>query len=388
MHRKKRGPGLLRATTLAVVAGLLVLGGLVGAARAAAPEVNDEAGLFSEGTRRRADQIIADIYRETSPHKDVIVETYAEVPRGMKPEQFAEERFRKLTGNGLLVLITKRPKKLLISVGRHTQDRFSGGDAERMRGLMLERFKKNDFDGGLIEGLRYAERTLKASYAPGRGVSGVTAQRRVDPPPSPYREPYREPPMQARAAEKGGCSGASIFGVLLVVGLIWLIFGLIRGIWRAIRGGGSSPSAPSGGGYTGSYGGGGYGGGYGGSPGGGGFGWGKAIAGGLFGAVAGNWVYDRFFRDDHHHSSSSDYVGTAYADTGSSSSSSYRSSSDEGQVGTTVGGGGGDDWGSSSSSDSSSGGSSDWGGGSDSGGGSDWGGGDSGGGDSGGGGDW
>jgi uncharacterized protein len=361
---------------MALVAGLLVLGGLIGVARAAAPEVDDEAGLFSEGARRRADQILADIYRETSPHKDVVVETHPELPRGLRPEQFSEERFRKRDVNGLLVLITKRPHKLLITVGRHTQDRFGASDAERMRGVMLERFKKSDFDGGLIEGLRYAERILKASYAPGRGVPAVE-QRRVDPPSAPYREA----PVHTRAAEKSGCSGASIFGVLLVVGLIWLIVGLIRGIWRAVSGGGSSPSAPSGGGYTGSYGGG-YGGGYGAPGGGGGFGWGKAIAGGLFGAVAGNWVYDRFFRDDHH-SSSSDYVGTAYADTGSSSSS-YQAPSDEGQVGTTVGGGGGDDWGGSSSSDYSSGGS-DWGGGGDSGGGGDWGGG----GDSGGGGgDW
>ena len=105
-------------------------------------------------------------------------------------------------------------------------------------------------------------------------------------------------------------------------------------------------------------------------------GWGKPILGGLFGAVAGNWLYDRFLRSDRpeYRDYGGGFVNRSYADEGPSYVSTPSAPSDEGQVGVTASGSGsGDDWG-------------DSGGGGDSGGYDS--GGDSGGSDSGGGGDW
>src|SRR5262249_52801128 len=138
--------------------------------------------------RRRANQIIEDIYRNTAPHKDVVVETFAEVPRGQKPDAFTEERFRSRTVDGLMVVAVKRQKKLVITVGRRTEDRFSTGDARRMRELMLARFGKKDFDGGLIEGLEFAQRSLKSAFPASAGI--------VRSAPPPLRREYTPPPQR------------------------------------------------------------------------------------------------------------------------------------------------------------------------------------------------
>src|SRR5579883_1574229 len=249
----RTGARLRRA--LPVLCGLWLA---AGTAWAAAPEIRDDGEFFSAGTRQRANQIIDDIYRKTTPHKDVVVETYATVPGGQSAESFIESRFRSRTVDGLMIVATKRPKKkLLITVGRRTEDRFTAADARRMREIMLARFAKGDFDGGLIDGLEFAQRSLVAAFPATSGT--VRGPVEVRPPPVRYPStPYR--PEPAMPVQRTGCGGASILGILLVVGLIWLIFGLIRGIWRAVSGSGRGPVVGGGGNYGGggTLGGGGY----------------------------------------------------------------------------------------------------------------------------------
>jgi hypothetical protein len=81
--------------------------------------------------------------------------------------------------------------------------------------------------------------------------------------------------------------------------------------------------------------GGGYGTGYA-APGGGG-GWARTLLGGAAGAVAGNWLYDRFVRGDHD--------GSAHAANSGDTGGGYSPpESDDGDVGSTLGGGSGADW--------------------------------------------
>jgi uncharacterized protein len=151
---------------------------------------------------------------------------------------------------------------------------------------------------------------------------------------------------------------------LVVVGLgAWLVIGLIRAVFR----GGGSPGgmAPGmGGGY-----------GYGGSGGGGFL---SSLMGGLFGAAAGMWMYDRFFGHDASASSWTDPGRDNTSDGFQGQDTSFSGS------GGDFGDNSGNDSGNSSGGDFGGGSSGDSGGWGDSGGG----GGDFGGGDSGGGGDF
>jgi uncharacterized protein len=159
----------------------------------------------------------------------------------------------------------------------------------------------------------------------------------------------------------------------IILGLIvvWIVIRLIGSLFRGGGGGGMMTGT----GYSGGP--------MGGGPmvGGGGGGFFSSLLGGIFGAAAGNWMYDRFFgssRDSQTFVSSQPEVRQT-EDTGYAGKDTYDNFND------TSGGGGGDfgSGGDSGGGDTSGGG--DFGSGGDSGGG-DFGGGDSGGGDSGGGG--
>lgn len=345
-----------------------------GIARAAAPEVDDKAGFFSEGALRQANQLIGHTYKSTTPHKDIVVETVPQVPGGENADQYATARFSRRTVDGLQVLIVKKPHKVAVSVGRSTQERFGRSQAEEMRRLMISRFRARDFDGGLLEALRYADRELTSAYPymASTRVPGYASQ----PPPRAL------PPMvpaYSRPQHQGTGFWGTLFWIIAIGFVIWVVIALVRAIAGAARGATSMSNygPPPGGMGMGS----GMGMGMGQGPTyyppaypGGGGGFGRSLLGGMLGGVAGGWIYDRLFRSDepHYHGGDAGYSGGGYA-----GGADYREPaappSDEGQVGFTVGGSGGGD---------------DWSGGGDSGGGDYGGGGDSGGGDSGGGGDW
>lgn len=296
----RRGAGLV-ATVLATLLFLL------SAAHAAAPTVKDRAGLFSAGAEADANQAIERIYLNTAPHKQVFVETLPSLPEGKQADQLAAERFREQSVDGVLLLIVKDPHKLALTVGRSTSDRFH--DAESVRGAMLERFRHDDYDGGLKAGLRAVESGLTRAFPVGGGAPAAA---------------------HTRQAEPERSSGHSWLWLLLLGGGGLLAFL----IWRSRRrgaGAGSQFGPP-----VGEYGPGpgagpvGYA-----APGGGGGGWARPLIGGAAGALAGNWLYDRFIRGDHD--------GEAHAATGGRHDSGLES--DHGEVGSTLGGGGGGaDW--------------------------------------------
>lgn len=303
---------LFRSSSVRRVAGLLAtvlatLLFLLSAARAAAPTVKDRAGLFSAGAEADANQAIARVYLNTAPHKQVFIETLPSLPDGKQADQLAAERFREQSVDGVLLLIVKDPHKLALTVGRSTSERFR--DAEAVRGAMLERFRHDDYDGGLKAGLRVVEASLTRAFPVGGGSPAAA---------------------WTRQAEPERASGNSWLWLLLLGGGGLLAFL----IWRSRRrdaGAGSQFGPPVGE----------YGPGPGAGPvgyaaaGGGGSGWARPLIGGAAGALAGNWLYDRFIRGDH--------GGEAHAATGSHHDSVPES--DLGEVGTTVGGGdSGADW--------------------------------------------
>src|SRR5262249_18407975 len=101
---------------------------------------------------------------------------------------------------------------------------------------------------------------------------------------------------------------ALVCPLLIVIGVVWLVIGLVRAFTGMGRGG--APGAPGQGAVGPGYGAPGYGGG------GGGGGFFSGLMGGLFGAVAGNWIYHSFFGGggSFAHGASSGYGGSSGVD--------------------------------------------------------------------------
>ncbi|HWE95861.1 MAG TPA: TPM domain-containing protein [Tepidisphaeraceae bacterium] len=149
---------------LAIVAMLFLAGSR---ARAAEPEVRDDGHFFTPATLEHANGIIQQIKQKFG--KDVTVETFGQIPDRMKPrlaaeekEQFYENWLRKEARdngtNGIFVLIVKDPGRLQVGVGNETVRGkvFTPADRDAMRDAMLARFRENQYDQGLLDGLNFA----------------------------------------------------------------------------------------------------------------------------------------------------------------------------------------------------------------------------------------
>jgi uncharacterized protein len=352
--------------------GLAALGLLlapVPARAALTAEVRDDAKLFKAEAVKEADTIIRAIKRDHN--LDLLIETYPDIPADKKAaydkvkgdeekrkEFFVEwglERFKTAEVNGIYILITKEPGHVQIEVGDETgRKAFTKKDRDHLRDLMLGHFKKKEFDKGLLEGVEYVRKTVD---------DNLKGQKKGAQPAVPAPGRHQEPTVVERPSLPPWVGWVCV-GLAVVAG-IWVVFAIIRGL----SGAGGGAYGP-GGGYGGGFGGGG--------------GFLTGMLGGLFGAAAGSWLYDRYFRGD------SGYGGAAQAGEGAPAAAQPEDTDatgtggDFGGDGGDAGGGGGDFGG-----DTGDGGGGDFGGdaGGDFGGG-DFGGGDFGGGDTGGGGDF
>lgn len=343
---------------------LSVLVALVMATSYAGAKIVDEAGLFSAGVVSQLDQRIAAINRAYG--RDVLVVTVKSL-NGQSIPQVAQRYINVPIQqvSGVFIFISIDPKKIDLAVGRNTTSAISPNKKEEIRLGLVSAFRSNSFDQGILTAVGAIDDDLRLAGTANAPVA----------PAAPHQQPQRaEQPVSSEPRRSSG-GGIGIFGFLIIALGVWIVFSIIRGLARGTTGGGGgTPTYGSGGGYGGS----GYGGGYGG---GGGGGFLSNFLGGVGGAMAGNWLYDRFSnRHDsdsdygHHHDSSAFMSGSGDSGGGGAWSN---------DAGTGWSSDGGASWG---GSDSGS-----WGG--DSGG--SWGGdsggfGDSGGGfgDSGGGGDW
>jgi len=272
---------------------------------AAAPAIEDNGGFFSKSTLAQGSRIVEQIYEQTKPHKDVVVETFESLPSGVgSAEDIAKRLFRERDVDGMVIVAVKQPGSLRVAVGRQTQARFTASDRDHLVEIMLGDFRKKNFDQGLLDGLGFAKQKLTEAFP----AAGESSARQAVP---DARGSRGAGEVEAREHQPSGGLPAWAWAVLIFGG-VWAILALLRS-GSQTPSQGTGYSSPSGYG-TGSYGGG---------------GWGRSILGGMFGAIAGEWLYDRFAGGG----------GEAYGareepmDRGGSGSSS-----DDGQVG-GVGGG-------------------------------------------------
>ncbi|HVL14788.1 MAG TPA: hypothetical protein VM529_19605, partial [Gemmata sp.] len=206
----------------------------------------------------------------------VTVDTYAEIPADRMSaaeearrdpskwrnfmETWAKERAQGDKAKGIYILIVRKPAGgIEVIADRETRERgFSDQDEEAVRKKLAERFsavKDADaagrvagHDAGLKDAIDFIVADLKDTHV-AAATGGTTAQK-----------------------EEGQAGGRSLggwicIGLCVLLG-VWLVIGLIR----AFTGGGG-----------------------GGGPGGGGGGFGSSLLGGLFGAMAGMWIYNSMF---------------------------------------------------------------------------------------------
>lgn len=184
-------------------------------------------------------------------------------------DRWATEQAKSDKAKGIYVLICRHPGGVDVKYDRQTKDRgFTQADAAKVRDQLIAAFKdargKPDetarHDRALKAAVEFVTSDLKDTTVKG----GATAER----PPAPANQSGKQ------EASRGGGLLGGIGGwicLLLCVGLgAWLVIGLIRALTGG--GGGAGPGGPGGGG-----------------------GFMSSLFGGLFGAMAGMYLYNNLF---------------------------------------------------------------------------------------------
>ena len=279
-----------------------------------AADVSDEAGFFSAAAVEKANTAIKGIEKKSG--HDIRIETHATVPKDKVDavakmdrnerqefmDRWVHERAKAVKETGSLILICKEPPRVETWFsGRLADSGMTKADRQKVIDATIAGMKSKDYDAAL-DGIVTKVSEVYSKLSPASKLRSDAGHREPLPatrsaaPIHPGQSQQGPPIHQAMPARQANpMSWIYIVGIILAtVFAIRIISGLFAG-----RGTGY-PQGPGPGGYppAGGYPPGGYpppGAGYG-QPGygGGGGGFMKSIAGGLFGAVAGNWLYDSF----------------------------------------------------------------------------------------------
>ncbi len=319
--------------TMALLASVgLILGAGAPRTLAVGPEVRDAAGIFSAAAVKDADETVRRIQRDY--RKELLIETFAAVPESRTEEyaknreeffnNFVRERAMAARLDGIYVLIMKEQPphryRIQVGVGQVTRQRaFTLSDRDALVKTFQSSFREDKFDEALRNGVALVERTLQSNLQGPVATKSNASGLRVD----------RE------ASAPGYRSSSSSIGSIVVLVLFIFIGVLVVGfIIRLLRGAmGGTPGLGGAGGMGGGMG-----------YGGGGGGFFSSLLGGIGGAMAGSWLYDRLFSNTAH----ADDVHSSSSDAGVPSDFGRDFSSSGGDVdvsGGDFGGGGGGDFG-------------------------------------------
>lgn len=251
---------LVHRLLLPSLACLLLLG--TAGARAGGAGIQDDGAFFSEFAKVNASGTIKDVASRL--HKDIAVQTLAAVPEDMKAtvlhssksatnrgfSQWAEQMAHAKGVNGVFILLVKQPAHLQVVVGTDTQTQaFTLLDRTALVERMIGQLRQKKNDEALIDAVNFIAATMQSHLGSSAKAFGHKAQPQ---------------------------GGGSWMQTIIIVLLIWLGFSVVRGLFRAMSGGGGS----MGGGVGQPYGGGGF---------------LQNMMGSMFGAAAGMWMYDQFF---------------------------------------------------------------------------------------------
>lgn len=142
------------------------------------PPVKDDGKFFSKDALDKANKKIRVIYEKY--RKDVVIETMLALPADLEKKmkddgqakffaRYARDRSVDMGLNGVYVLFTKKPPHYQIHMDPETQKKtFTVADRKKLSGVIVERFKEDDFDKGLLDGLDAIESAFKANSGSGK----------------------------------------------------------------------------------------------------------------------------------------------------------------------------------------------------------------------------
>jgi uncharacterized protein len=301
-------------------------------------EVIDTAGMFSPSVVSSQNFKLSEL--KSKFKKELIIETFEEL-NGANAENLALEKAKARKVNGVYVLISKKEKRIVIQVGNQTKNLIGSFETSTLKAKFIEEFKAKNFDRGLVSSVDYYS-SIFENAGQNRHVEKMN--------------PTLAPRDTNKVTDTSSSSFTFILGLIFFGILFFLIIRFITSLFTSRPKNtysahsqhnphydSHSHSSP---GFFGTF------------------------LTGMFGAVAGNWIYDKFFdnnsggvwgssdqSNNHSNIQNNDSYSSSNSNSWSDRDTDY--SSDSGS------------WSDSSSSDSS------W----DSGSSSDSGGGDSGGGD-------
>lgn len=142
-----------------ILCGLLLLPNAMLGQKGRAPQVQDEAKLFSEKAVEEANAIIAKI-KETHK-KDLVIETKEEGSPKKDAEKTALERFDKLGLDGVYIIITKQPRHFEVINGKQTRERglFTVADRDELVKILKSNLGKES-DQALLKVANYTLETM------------------------------------------------------------------------------------------------------------------------------------------------------------------------------------------------------------------------------------
>ena len=157
-----------------MIAALLAVLGLTAPALAVyPPAVKDDGKFFTKEGVEKANKKIREIYEKYK--KDVVVET---VPT-LTPDQekkvkddteakffakLANDRAKEIGLNGVYLMLCKKPKYLRMHMDPETQKKmFTASNRTTTVGKIVAQFKEEEFDAGLLDGLKEIETILEAN---------------------------------------------------------------------------------------------------------------------------------------------------------------------------------------------------------------------------------
>jgi uncharacterized protein len=243
-----------------------------------AEAIQDDGKFFSDEVKKTLSSTIAEIAGKTSPSQRIFVVTKDKVD---SVEEQIKRSAPAASAEGVYVFISRQPKKLILIPSKGFKQRVSKSQLDQVRTGMLQHFREEHYDQGLKFGVEQLTPFL-LSKAP------------VAKTPSHQADTFA--PSSAPSHEES--SGFSLQKILFVFALFLAGIGIVRLLANLGR-----PRAPlppsnmSGNNWGGGYQGGSQPGGYPPPSGSGGFF--QNMFGGIAGAVAGNWMYDKLFGNHH-----------------------------------------------------------------------------------------
>ncbi len=143
---------------------------LATAVRGAEPPIHDGAAIFTPETLKAADGIVADIHRRFE--MEIVIESFKEIPAEKKGqyspdksaeffESWARERANNRKVRGIYMLICMNPRNAQVGIDRAASRRaFTPDNRRQLMEVMREKFKKSEFDAGLMLGLEFIRSTV------------------------------------------------------------------------------------------------------------------------------------------------------------------------------------------------------------------------------------